>query len=97
MRVSSVLKNRYFLLSVGFVIIMLFFDNNSLLRQVKLSRNLSEAKDMKRFYQEEIKRNEEFILKLNSDMDFAEKVAREKYYMKRDNEDVFVIVPAEEN
>lgn len=97
MQISTILKNRYFLLSLGFVIIMLFFDNNSLLRQVKLSRNLSEAKDMKRFYQEEIKRNEEFLLKLNSDMDFAEKVAREKYYMKRDNEDVFVIVPEEEN
>jgi len=97
MRLSPILKNRYFLLSLGFVIIMLFFDNNSLLRQVKLSRNLREAKDMKRFYQEEIKRNEEFILKLNSDMDFAEKVAREKYYMKRDNEDVFVIVTEEED
>lgn len=97
MRLSPILKNRYFLLSLGFVIIMLFFDNNSLLRQVKLSRNLREAKDMKRFYQEEIKRNEAFILKLNSDMDFAEKVAREKYYMKRDNEDVFVIVTDEED
>ena len=97
MRLSPILKNRYFLLSLGFVIIMLFFDNNSLLRQVKLSRNLREAKDMKRFYQEEIKRNEAFILKLNSDMDFAEKVAREKYYMKRDNEDVFVIVTEEED
>ena len=97
MRLSPILKNRYFLLSLGFVIIMLFFDNNSLLRQVKLSRNLRGAKDMKRFYQEEIKRNEEFILRLNTDLDFAEKVAREKYYMKRDNEDVFVIVTEEED
>lgn len=92
MRIPKVLKSKYFWIIAAFMAIMLFFDANSMLRQIKLNKNLSEARAMNAFYKEEIKRQEEFLKKLNSDDDFAEKFAREKYLMKRDDEDVFIIV-----
>jgi cell division protein FtsB len=92
MQIPKILKNKYFWIIAVFLVIMLFFDANSMLHQIKLSRNLSEARSMNAFYKEEIKRQEEFLKNLNSDDDFAEKYAREKYLMKRDDEDVFIVV-----
>lgn len=92
MQIRKIVFNKYFIIIAVFLAIMLFFDGNSMLRQRKLNKNLSEARAMNSFYKEEIKRQEEFLKKLNSDDDFAEKFAREKYLMKRDDEDVFIIV-----
>ena len=92
MKIPRIMKNRYFWIVFIFLIIMLFFDSNSMIRQVKLNKNLREARATNTFYKEEIKRHEELLKKLNTDKDFAEKYAREKYLMKRDDEDVYVVV-----
>lgn len=71
---------------------MLFFDSNDLFSQYRLSRKQSELEQTKAFYQEkiqEVKSDREALL---NDDDLLEKMAREKYFMKKDNEDVYVIV-----
>jgi cell division protein FtsB len=55
-----------------------------------LNQQLDELEDNKKYYQEEIKKDEENI-KLLKNPDQIEKYAREKYYMKRDSEDVYII------
>ena len=55
-----------------------------------LDQQLDELEDNKKYYQEEIKKDEENI-KLLKNPDQIEKYAREKYYMKRDSEDVYII------
>jgi len=90
------INNRYFYTGLLFVIWMVFFDQENIVEQLKLSKNLNELEDQKEFYLEEINSNTEAINVLENDTILLEKYAREKYYMKKDGEDVFVLVPEEE-
>jgi len=69
---------------------MLFIDNTSYLEQRVLNKQLDELEDNRKYYQDEIKKDEENI-KLLKNPDQIEKYAREKYYMKRDSEDIYII------
>ena len=84
------LGNRYFIVSVLFVVWMIFLDNYSLLDTRILDKEIQEFEDNKKYYQDEIKLDEEKI-KLLKNPDRIEKYAREKYYMKRDSEDIYII------
>lgn len=53
---------------------------------------LKSLEDEKTFYQEEIKQTNKDLYELQSNLKSLEKFAREKYLMKKDNEEIFVIV-----
>lgn len=61
-----------------------------------LNEELNELKNNKKYYQDEIKKDEENI-KILKNPDQVEKYAREKYYMKRDSEDIYIIEFEEES
>lgn len=84
--------NKYFYTGLAFVVWMVFFDQENFIRQYRLSQTLGELNSKKTFYQTEIARNENKIKLLETDPDYLEKFAREKYYMKKKDEDVFVII-----
>jgi len=84
--------NKYFIILVLFAVWMAFFDTNSLKRQKILNARIDEIKDMKEFYRVEIEKNNKTIEELQTNPEAVEKLAREKYLMKRDNEDVYLIV-----
>ena len=84
------LGNRYFLVMAFFIVWMLFLDNYSYLESRVLDKEIQEFEDNKKYYQDEIKLDEEKI-KLLKNPDQIEKYAREKYYMKRDSEDIYII------
>ena len=90
------INNRYFYTGLLFVVWMVFFDQENIVEQLNLSRQLNELEDQKEFYQDEIKANTDAINVLENDTVRLEKYAREKYYMKKDGEDVFVLVPEED-
>jgi cell division protein FtsB len=69
---------------------MLFLDNTSYMEHLILNKQLNELEDNKKYYQDEIKKDKENI-KLLKNPDQIEKYAREKYYMKRDSEDIYII------
>lgn len=71
---------------------MVFFDQESFVEQYKLSQTLNGLESQKSFYLEEIEKNDQTINTLESDTAALERFAREKYYMKRENEEVYVIV-----
>jgi cell division protein FtsB len=75
---------------------MVFLDNYSYLEHRILNKELDELEDNKKYYEEEIKKDEENI-KLLKNPDQIEKYAREKYYMKRDSEDIYIIEFEEES
>ena len=79
-------------MSLGFVVWMLFFDQESVLVQSKLSKEIRSLEQQKKFYLEEIDKNKASLNILTSDTASLEKYARETYFMKKDNEDVFVVV-----
>lgn len=94
-RIPPLLKNFYVLTGILFLIWMLFFDSNDLITQMRLSKKESELEKTKEFYLEkisEVKADREALL---NNEDLLEKVAREKYFMKKPNEEVFVVVEEE--
>ncbi|NNT72265.1 septum formation initiator family protein [Flavobacterium sp. IMCC34852] len=88
--ILKLLGNRYVIVLVFFMVWMLFLDNTSYMEQRVLNKQLDELEDNKKYYQDEIRKDEENI-KLLKNPDQIEKYAREKYYMKRDSEDVYII------
>jgi cell division protein FtsB len=69
---------------------MFFFDTNSLLIHKELNEDIKGLEDNKEFYEEEIAKDKEFLNKMK-DSNEVEKFAREKYYLKKDDEDIFII------
>lgn len=88
--ILKILGNRYVIVLVFFTVWMLFLDNTSYMEHRILNKQLNELEDNKKYYQDEIKKDDENI-KLLKNPDQIEKYAREKYYMKRDSEDIYII------
>jgi cell division protein DivIC len=86
----KILGNRYVIVLAFFTIWMLFLDNTSYLEHRILNKQLNELEDNKKYYQDEIRKDSENIKQLKNP-DQIEKYAREKYYMKRDSEDIYII------
>jgi cell division protein FtsB len=86
-----VFLNRYTITLLLFAAWMIFFDANSLKRQHILNGRIDEIKQMKAFYVAEIEKNNKAIYELETNIETIEKYAREKYMMKRDSEDVYMV------
>ena len=87
----KVLLNRYFLAVTAFVVWMIFFDTNSLKRQRAFNTRINEIKQMNAFYSSEIEKNNKAIDDLINNPEAIEKYGREKYLMKRDSEDIYIV------
>ncbi len=85
------LKNKYLLVLAGFIAWMLFFDVKDVMTQYDRTRKLSGLQKSKAHYQKQITETRQELKLLESNPATLEKYAREKYYMKRDNEDLFLI------
>jgi len=92
MFLKKYILNKYFVTGLAFLVWMLFFDQESFIDQIKLSRTLKNLEHQKDYYQKEISNIEDAIYVLENDTAHLEKYAREKYFMKKENEDVFVII-----
>ena len=86
----KILLNKYVIVSLFFVTWILFLDNYSYLDHRVLSKEIDELEDNKIYYQEEIKKDKDQIKKLKNPAQI-EKYAREKYFMKKDSEDIYII------
>ncbi len=88
---TKILLNKYLIVFVTFAVFVTFFDNHSLIQRWKTDRKIKEMEKEIRFYQNEIKMNKEKENELKSNKENLEKFAREHYYMKKQNEDIFII------
>jgi cell division protein DivIC len=86
------LRNKYIIAVLVFLIWLLVFDRNSLIDRVRYIRTLSDLEDERQYYIERIDEDSRRLNELKTDKDNLEKFAREQYFMKKENEDVFVIV-----
>ncbi len=89
--VPTPLKNKFIVATAVFVVWMLFFDNNSAIDQYRLQSTLQGLKDKKAYHDGEIKKAEKSHQELFTSDKTKEKFARETYFMKKSDEDVFVI------
>ncbi|WP_281237698.1 FtsB family cell division protein [Flavobacterium praedii] len=84
------LSNKYVWVSLSFFTWMVFLDNYSYFEHRFLNKQIDELEDNATYYQGEIKKDEEHIKQLKNPMQ-VEKYAREKYYMKKDSEDIYIV------
>lgn len=91
-KIWSVIKNKYFIATMVFVVWLGFFDQNNFVHQQSLRSELHKIKKERQFYLDEIHRDTKTYLEVVSNNERLEKFAREKYLMKRDNEDIFLVV-----
>ena len=89
--VPAPLKNKFIVFTSIFVVWMLFFDSNSAISQYRLKSTLQELKEKKAYHDDEIQKAEKAHKELFTDDKTKEKFARENYFMKKKDEDVFVI------
>ncbi|HAL83460.1 MAG TPA: septum formation initiator [Mucilaginibacter sp.] len=92
LRLFNLFRNKFFLVSLAFVVWMIFFDKNDLFSQYQYRQQVNKLKQERDFYQKETAKVTKDLDELTSNPQKLEKFAREKYLMKKDNEDVFVIV-----
>lgn len=94
---KKVITNKYLIASLVFVAYMIFADKNNVIEQYKLQQQYKKVKREHQYYQQQIMEARQRREELFSNDQKLEKFAREKYLMKKDNEDVFVIVPAQKD
>ena len=94
-KVPPILRNKYVITLIVFFLWMLFFDQNDIISQFKLKSELYQINKEKAYYQEQILETQEDLENLLNDNEKLERFAREKYLMKKDNEEIFVIVTEE--
>ena len=85
------MKNKYFIAAVAFVVWLSSMDRNNFLSQYELQSEVNKLEDQKAFFQQEIDQTRKEQQELLSSPEKLEKFAREKYLMKKDNEDLFII------
>ncbi len=94
-KLPKITRNFYFVSGMLFLIWMLFLDSNDLYTQYRLNSKLNSLNRQKEYYLnkiEEVRHEREQLL---TDKEALEKLAREKYLMKKEKEDLYVIVEAE--
>ena len=89
------LDNRYAWAALAFLVWIVFFDRYNLINRSNTMKELNSAKDQKEYYQKEIEKDQHSIQELTTDTASLEKFAREKYLMKKDDEDIFLIMEEE--
>ena len=90
--IPPLLRNFYFLSALFFVVWVLFLDSNDLINQIKLSTKVHGLESQKEYYENNISEITEKYDQREQNMELIEKFAREMYFMKREDEDLFVIV-----
>jgi cell division protein DivIC len=90
-KVFHIFINKYFIVTLAFLVWMGFFDTDNYITRRKLNDKLNNLRKEKQYYLNEIKNDSILTVKLQTDSLALEKLAREKYQMKKDKEDVFLV------
>ncbi len=100
MKKASVLlkmvRNKYIMSVLAFLVWILFFDRNDMITQWERKKELQKLETSKAYYEAEIAVTQKELADLERDTRVLEKFAREKFFLKRPNEDVFIITESQE-
>ena len=87
---NLVRKNKYTITIALFTFIIVFVDENSMIRRMSYSNEISRLKEEIERYRKEYNESTNKLIELNSNPEIIEQIAREKYLMKKSNEDIYV-------
>jgi len=88
--IFKIATNVFVIILIPFIIWMLFFDENSYLTHRKFNNEINDLESTISFYKDKIEKDRATIKKLQDSLEL-ERFAREKYLMKKDNEDIYII------
>ena len=89
-KILKFVKSTYGIIVILFIFWMIFFDSNSLIIHSELNNDTKELNEQKTYYEKEIAKDNIELEMIQSDSGL-EKYAREKLFMKKDNEEIFLI------
>lgn len=89
--IKKIIRNKYLLTATAFGIWMLFFDQNDIPQQISRMSELNKLQKSERMMTGKIAETEAELQSLKDDTRALEKYAREKYLMKKPNEDLFLV------
>jgi len=96
-KIPPVLRNKYILTIVIFVVWLLLFDSNNLVTRYKEMRELHKLKTDREYYVNKIETDRKKLHELKTDNQNLEKFAREQYRMKKPDEDLYIILTPSED
>ena len=91
LRIYHVKGLKYIVVVFLAVLFIGFLDENSVWKHLRNQQYIGELKDEIKAYEERYKHDKAQIRELDSDPKSIEKIARERYFMKADDEDIFVL------
>ena len=83
-------RRKYLITSVAFAVIIVFLDEDSQLRRLGYEREISQLKEEIEKYRADYEENTKRLNEISTNPDAIEQIAREKYLMKKPNEDIYV-------
>jgi cell division protein FtsB len=89
--IRKVIFNKYFLTVAVFFMLIIFFGEHSLRNRWETGKNIKSLNKEIEFYKQEIESNKQKMNDMQAGDESLERYAREKYYLKKDSEDVFII------
>ena len=90
-RILHIIKNKYFIVTFAFVIIITFIDKNNIIRFIDLSIDKYRQERVMKQYRKDIVELDKKIKELSYDRDSLEKFARENYYFHEKDEEIFIV------
>jgi len=92
-KILRIITNRYLIATLAFLTWITVFDRNNLFNQWDLYQKMQDLNTEKEYYIQEIKKDRQTSLELKTNLQNLEKFAREKYLMKKEEEDIFLVIP----
>jgi len=83
--------NKYIIVFIAFAIWIMFFDENSLTQHRKNLEELVQLEEQVDLYKHKIESDKRKLYELQTNDENLEKFAREQFFMKKANEDIYVI------
>jgi cell division protein FtsB len=90
-KLRKIFLNKYLIVLLIFTVLVTFFDEHSFIHRWQSHRRIVQMEKELKFYQDEIKTTRQKKIELQSSNENLEKFAREHYFMKKENEDIFII------
>ena len=90
-KLPAPLRNKYLITFFIFLVWIFFIDTFDIITQIKMNNEFKQLKEQQEFYKAEIEKDSVKVYNLNNNPEEQERFARERFLMKKDNEDIFIV------
>lgn len=96
-KLPAPLRNKYLITFIVFLVWIFFIDKFDIITQIKMNKEFKQLKEQQEFYKSEVEKDSTIIYNLNNNPEEQERFARERFLMKKDNEDLYIVREKKKN